>query len=168
MSAERAQAAQSIRVDPKAEHDAALQRWLDTALPEWIASYRALHAQPELSLHEKATAARVARELGRAGYAVTTGIGGYGVAGVLQNGAGPTLLIRGDMDALPVPEETGLAYASKVVVKDDSGALVHVMHACGHDLHTVESARDGGVPGRAPRAVVGHAADPRAAGRRAR
>jgi amidohydrolase len=133
---QEAQAQPAIRVEPKPEHDAELQRWLDAKLPQLIATYRALHAQPELSLHEKQTSARVMHELERAGYAVTAGIGGYGVAGVLQNGAGPTVLVRGDMDALPVTEDTGLAFASKVTTKDDTGTLVHVMHACGHDLHT--------------------------------
>ncbi len=78
----------------------------------------------------------VERELKRAGYKVTTGIGGFGLVGVLQNGAGPTVLVRGDMDALPVAEQTGLAFASKVQAKDETGQVVPVMHACGHDLHT--------------------------------
>lgn len=77
----------------------------------------------------------VARELKRYGYVVTTGVGGTGVVGVLRNGPGRTLLLRGDMDALPVSEQTGLPYASRVQAKDDTGQLVPVMHACGHDVH---------------------------------
>jgi len=115
--------------------DALLQGWLGGSLESWLGIYRKLHANPELSLQEQQTAALVAGELQRAGYQVTTGVGGFGVVGVLRNGSGPTLLLRGDMDALPVEEQTGLAYASRVRAKNDSGELVPVLHACGHDLH---------------------------------
>jgi hippurate hydrolase len=128
--------AQLDAVRARPADDAAVQRWLDASLPGWLALYRELHQHPELSLQERNTSARAARELERAGYRVITRIGGYGVAAVLQNGKGPTLLIRGDMDALPVAEQTGLAFASRVQAKDPrGGALVPVMHACGHDLH---------------------------------
>jgi hippurate hydrolase len=99
------------------------------------ALYKDLHAHPELSLMEERTAGIVARELRATGAEVTERVGGYGVVGVLKNGAGPTLLIRADFDALPVAEETGLPYASKVRVKNLSGQDVPVMHACGHDMH---------------------------------
>src|SRR5258708_8745815 len=97
--------------------------------------YRDLHLHPELSLMEERTSGKVAAELRAAGFEVTEKFGGYGVVGVLKNSAGPTLLIRTDMDALPVLEETSLPYASKVRVTDLSGHEVPVMHACGHDIH---------------------------------
>lgn len=97
--------------------------------------YRDLHANPELSLLEEKTAAKVAGELRQAGYDVTEKFGGYGVVAVLKNGPGPTLLIRSDLDGLPVQEETGLPYASTVRTKDLTGREVPVMHACGHDIH---------------------------------
>ena len=97
--------------------------------------YRHLHAHPELSLHEQETAKRIASELKAAGFAVTGGVGGNGIVAVLQNGEGPTVMWRSDLDALPVKEETGLAYASEVSATDDAGRLVPVMHACGHDVH---------------------------------
>ncbi len=97
--------------------------------------YRHLHQHPELSQHEHATAALVAAELERCGYATTTGVGGAGVVGVLSAGVGPTVLLRADMDALPVQERTGLDYASTARGTDAQGRDVPVMHACGHDLH---------------------------------
>ena len=97
--------------------------------------YKHLHAHPELSFQEQKTGARVADELKRAGCGVTTGVGGHGVVAVLKNGSGPSVLVRADMDALPVKEQTGLPYASTVVTKDDAGNEVPVMHACGHDFH---------------------------------
>ena len=103
--------------------------------PSLEALYKDLHAHPELSLQEEKTAARVAAELRAAGFEVTEKFGGTGVVGVLRNGPGPTLLIRTDMDALPVKEETGLPYASTVRTLNLSGADVPVMHACGHDVH---------------------------------
>ncbi|GAA4287223.1 M20 family metallopeptidase [Georgenia daeguensis] len=95
--------------------------------------YRHLHAHPELSSHEVETAAEIAARLEGFGYAVER-IGG-GVVGVLTNGGGPTVLVRADIDALPVTEQTGLPYASAVTTVDESGATVGVMHACGHDVH---------------------------------
>jgi amidohydrolase len=103
--------------------------------PEVEAFYLDLHRNPELSLHEQQTAAKLAARMKALGYEVTTGVGGTGVVAVLGNGQGPTVLLRTDMDALPVEEKTGLPYASQVVVKSDSGATVPVMHACGHDVH---------------------------------
>jgi amidohydrolase len=100
-----------------------------------VALYKHLHANPELSLHEVKTAARLARELREIGFEVTEKVGGTGVVGVLRNGKGPTVLVRTDMDALPVIEQTGLDYASKVRTRDKNDREVGVMHACGHDIH---------------------------------
>ncbi|MEZ5123290.1 MAG: amidohydrolase [Solirubrobacterales bacterium] len=97
--------------------------------------YRDLHAHPELSMQEHRTAARAAERLRAAGCAVTTGVGGTGVVGVLSNGDGPTVMLRADMDALPVREATGLPYASTATAVDADGHEVPVMHACGHDMH---------------------------------
>ncbi|TCO44038.1 amidohydrolase [Kribbella antiqua] len=97
--------------------------------------YRDLHAHPELSLQETRTAGIVAEHLGSFGYEVSREVGGTGVVGVLRNGAGPTALLRADMDALPVHEQTGLPYASTVRGTDHAGHEVPVMHACGHDVH---------------------------------
>jgi len=108
-----------------------------------LATYEDIHAHPELSHHEARTSAILARGLRAAGYTVTEHVGIYpdgspafGVVGILANGAGPTLLIRGDMDALPIVEETGLPYASHVTTRNADGQEVGVMHACGHDVHT--------------------------------
>ena len=97
--------------------------------------YRDLHAHPELSHAEHDTAARVAQRLAGFGYQVSEGVGGTGVVGVLPNGSGPTVLLRADLDALPVREQTGLPYASTVSARDAAGHGVPVMHACGHDVH---------------------------------
>jgi hippurate hydrolase len=99
------------------------------------ALYKDLHTHPELSLQEAHTAARLARELKDLGFEVAENVGGHGVVGVLHNGQGPTVLVRTDMDALPVIEQTGLPYASKVRTRDKNGREVGVMHACGHDMH---------------------------------
>lgn len=112
-------------------------------LPSLVATYRLLHAAPELSHHEEKTASLVAKELASLGFEVTEHVGkfarpewvGHGVVAVMKNGAGPTVLVRADLDALPVEEKTGLAYASKVRTKTDSGQDTSVMHACGHDVH---------------------------------
>lgn len=103
--------------------------------PRLDALYKHLHANPELSLMEEKTSARFADELRAAGFEVTEKFGGFGVVGVLKNGAGPTILLRTDLDALPVSEETGLPYASHTRAKDLAGNETAVMHACGHDLH---------------------------------
>jgi amidohydrolase len=97
--------------------------------------YTTLHREPELSLAEEKTAGRLAEELRSAGYDVTTKVGGHGVVAVLKNGPGKTLLIRTDLDALPVKEQTGAAYSSTAQAKNPTGQPVDVMHACGHDIH---------------------------------
>jgi hippurate hydrolase len=119
------------------------QSLADAELPSLLGIYKDIHTHPELSGHEERTAALVAKELRAAGCQVTEHLGkyeksdlkGYGIVGVMKNGDGPTVLVRTDMDALPVEEETGLPYASKVVAKNEEGKDVHVMHACGHDVH---------------------------------
>jgi amidohydrolase len=103
--------------------------------PDLVALYIDLHGNPELSLHEEKTAAKLAERLRRLGFEVTAGVGGTGVVGVLRNGAGPTVMLRTELDALPVEEKTGLPYASTVKAKNDAGLEVPVMHACGHDVH---------------------------------
>jgi amidohydrolase len=103
--------------------------------PDLVALYVDLHRNPELSLHEEGTAAKLAERLRRLGFEVTTRVGGTGVVGVLRNGAGPTVALRTELDALPVEEKTGLPYASAVKAKNDAGVEVPVMHACGHDVH---------------------------------
>lgn len=109
--------------------------WFDRQGPSLLALYTHLHAHPELSLMEVETARRIADELRQIGAEVTTGVGKLGVVGVLNNGPGPRVLVRSDLDALPVTEQTGLPYASKVVVQDDEGKTTGAMHACGHDIH---------------------------------
>ncbi|HYK42276.1 MAG TPA: amidohydrolase [Thermoanaerobaculia bacterium] len=108
---------------------------LEAMYPDLEAFYIDLHQTPELSMHEEKTSAKLANRLRKLGYEVTTGVGGTGVVAILKNGKGPTVFLRADMDALPVEERTGLPFASKVTAKDDSGATVPVMHACGHDFH---------------------------------
>ena len=115
----------------------------DAELPSLLAIYKDLHTHPELSMHEERSAGIVAKELKLAGCEVTEHVGKYdkpgpscfGVIGVMKNGAGPTVLVRTDLDALPVHEETGVPYASTVTTKSDDGKDVPVMHACGHDIH---------------------------------
>jgi amidohydrolase len=108
---------------------------VDAVYAQSEALYLDLHQHPELSSHELQTAAKLAGGLRELGYEVTTGIGGTGVLGMLKNGDGPVVMLRTELDALPVEEMTGLAYASTVRTKDDSGTDVGVMHACGHDIH---------------------------------
>lgn len=108
---------------------------LDAIYPDLDALYRDLHANPELSLQEEKTSAKLADRFRRLGYEATEKVGGFGVVAVMRNGRGPTVLLRADMDALPVEEKTGVPYASRVTAKDSSGATVPVMHACGHDVH---------------------------------
>jgi amidohydrolase len=126
-----------------AAQNPALDARVDQELPSLVSTYKALHAAPELSHHEDQTAALLARELRGFGYDVTEHVGkypkpewqGHGIVAVMKNGAGPTVLVRADMDALPVEEQTGLPYASHVHTKNDAGLDVGVMHACGHDIH---------------------------------
>jgi amidohydrolase len=115
---------------------------VDKQLPGLLTTYKGLHTAPELSHHEVQTSALLAEEMRKAGYIVTERVGkypdgsqAYGVVGIMKNGAGPTLLIRTDLDALPVVEKTGLPYASTARSKNPAGQDVGVMHACGHDIH---------------------------------
>ncbi|WP_350016358.1 M20 family metallopeptidase [Rhodanobacter sp. IGA1.0] len=108
---------------------------LQDLLPQLEALYTDIHAHPELSMQETRTAGLAAERLRAAGYEVTTGIGKTGVVGLLRNGNGPVVMLRADMDALPVEEATGAAYASKLTATDHAGNSVPVMHACGHDMH---------------------------------
>jgi hippurate hydrolase len=120
-----------------------LDAMIDRDISSLVATYKTLHAAPELSHHEEKTATFFATQLRALGYTVTERVGkyempewtGYGVVAVLKNGAGPTVLLRTELDALPVDEKTGLPYASKVKMKNDAGQEVSVMHACGHDIH---------------------------------
>jgi len=108
---------------------------VDAVFPDARALYLDLHQHPELSGHEVQTAATMAAKLRALGYDVTEHVGGTGMVALLKNGPGPTIMLRTELDALPVEEKTGLPYASKVRTKDDSGVDVPVMHACGHDVH---------------------------------
>ena len=109
--------------------------WADERLPALLDLYRHLHSRPELSGEETRTAARLAEEWRAAGYEVTGGVGGTGVVGLLKNGEGPTVMLRCDLDALPVTEATGLPFASEVTAERPGGGTTGVMHACGHDVH---------------------------------
>jgi hippurate hydrolase len=109
--------------------------WVADHLDELVGLYTHLHTHPELSWHEVDTSRRIALELRNSGAEVTTGVGKLGVVGLLKNGSGPVVLVRTDMDALPIVEDTGLPYASKVQTRDEAGREVGVMHACGHDIH---------------------------------
>src|SRR5438874_1577990 len=124
---------------PGAPVPAELRKQVESAVVEVVPRlepfYKELHASPELSLQEAKTSEHLATELEQAGFKVTRKFGGYGIVGVLSNGIGPTVLVRTDMDALPVTEQTGAPYASTVKANDDKGNLVGVMHACGHDMH---------------------------------
>jgi amidohydrolase len=108
---------------------------LESIRPELTAFYLDLHRNPELSMQEVRTAAKAADILRAEGYAVTAGVGKTGVVGILENGVGPTVMLRADMDALPVREQTGLPYASTATGVDPDGEPVPLMHACGHDMH---------------------------------
>src|SRR5882672_9861253 len=120
-----------------------LEPLIDWQMSSLLATYKMLHAAPEPSHQEEKTSAFFAKELRALGYVVTERIGkyerpgwtGYGVVALLRNGAGPTVMVRTDLDALPVEEKTGLPYASKAKALNDAGQEVSVMHACGHDIH---------------------------------
>lgn len=112
-----------------------LQSQIQGLLPDLERIYADIHAHPELSMQETRTARIAADRLRGAGYEVTEGVGQTGVVGLLRNGDGPTVMLRADMDALPVQEQTGLPYASTQTATDSTGKAVPVMHACGHDLH---------------------------------
>ncbi len=129
---------------PVAAQQSQLDDKIDSNIQDWLGTYKHLHENPELSTQEKETSAFVAGQLKKLGYEVTDHFGQYesapdaqpyGVVAILKNGPGPTVYVRTDMDALPVTENTGLPYASKVKVKRPDGSQVGVMHACGHDLH---------------------------------
>src|SRR5580658_3148845 len=106
---------------------------LASLIPNLEALYKDLHSHPELSMQETRTAGLAADRLRAAGYEVSAGVGKTGVVGLLRNGEGSTVMLRADMDALPVEEATGLPYASRVTATDSAGKSVPVMHACGHD-----------------------------------
>ena len=116
-------------------HADALNDSIKADLPSLMEIYRDLHANPELSGEEVQTAAKLAKEARRLGFAVTEKVGGTGVVAVMKNGEGPTVMIRADMDGLPLVEKTGLPFASKVMAKTRQGIDTGVMHACGHDTH---------------------------------
>jgi amidohydrolase len=120
-----------------------LDAMIDRDIGSLVTTYKALHAAPELSHYEEKTSSFFANQLRSLGYTVTERVGkyetpqwtSYGVVAVMKNGAGPTVLLRTELDALPVDEKTGLPYASKVKTKNEAGQDVGVMHACGHDIH---------------------------------
>ncbi len=126
-----------------AQAQQSLDAMVDRELATLVSTYKMLHAAPELSHYEVKTSAFFAAQLRALGYTVTENVGkfvqpnwkGYGVVAVMKNGDGPTVLVRTDLDALPVEEKTGLPYASTVKTKNDAGQDVSVMHACGHDIH---------------------------------
>jgi amidohydrolase len=132
-----------ILVATTASAQQSIDSMIDRDIAQLVSTYKMLHAAPELSHHEEKTSAFFATQLRALGFTVTERVGkyertdlvGYGVVAVMRNGDGPTVLVRTDLDALPVEEKTGLPYASKVKTKNDAGQDVGVMHACGHDIH---------------------------------
>ncbi len=112
-----------------------IKSWVSEALPTLLENYRWLHTHPEVSFKEVETAKYVASQWREAGYTVTESVGGHGVVALLKNGDGPTVMLRTDLDGLPVTEQTGLPFESKQTVITDSGTSSGVMHACGHDMH---------------------------------
>jgi amidohydrolase len=125
------------REDESASRAAAatVESGIRDVLPDLERVYIDIHAHPELSMQETRTAGIAADRLGASGFEVTPGVGKTGVVGILRNGEGPTIMLRADMDGLPVREETGLPYASGETATDSAGKQVPVMHACGHDMH---------------------------------
>jgi amidohydrolase len=124
------------KIDPAlATRVAAVDKLIDTEAKSLVDLYKDLHKNPELSLQEERSSTKMAAELQKLGFDVTTKIGGYGLVGIFKNGNGPTILVRTDMDGLPVVEATGLPYSSTVRARDRFGVDVGVMHACGHDMH---------------------------------
>jgi hippurate hydrolase len=108
---------------------------VEAIYPDIETLYIDLHRNPELPFHEQRTAATLAARVKALGYEVTTGVGGTGVVAILRNGAGPVVMLRTELDALPIEEKTGLPFASTVKAKNDAGDVVPVSHMCGHDLH---------------------------------
>src|SRR5438132_7405363 len=133
----------SLVLATSARAQQSLDSMVDREIAQLVSTYKMLHAAPELSHYEVKTSAFFAAQLRSLGYTVTSDVGkydnplwkGHGVVAVMKNGDGPTVLVRTDLDALPVEEKTGLAYASTVTTKNDAGQEVSVMHACGHDIH---------------------------------
>ncbi|TWT70648.1 M20 metallopeptidase family protein [Crateriforma conspicua] len=115
------------------KHD--LERWFSETTPTWLRTYRELHQSPELSFEEKATSQYIADRWRDDGFMVVTNVGGFGVVAMMENGPGPTVMLRCDMDALPVTEQTPFPFASPQKVTQSDGTTVGVMHACGHDIH---------------------------------
>ena len=134
-------------------------------MPSLMAMYRDFHANPELSMQEVRTPAKLAAEMKKLGFTVTEKVGKTGVVAVLKNGAGPTLMIRADMDGLPIVEQTGLPYASKVRAMARSGVETGVMHGCGHDTHITSWIGTARLLAAREKRMVGHARDDRPAGR---
>jgi len=136
-------AQQSLDTKNNGMNNGMINGMIDREINALVETYKSLHAAPELSHYEEKTSALFANQLRAAGYTVTERVGkfdrpewlGYGVVAVLKNGDGPTVLVRTDLDALPVEEKTGLPYASQLRTKNDAGLDVGVMHACGHDIH---------------------------------
>src|SRR2546428_9974785 len=133
----------SLVLVASAQAQQSLDAMIDREIAQLVSTYKMLHAAPELSHYEIKTSAFFAAQLRALGYEVTENVGkfsqpnwkGHGVVAVMKNGVAPTVLVRTDLDALPVEEKTGLPYASTVKTKNDAGQDVSVMHACGHDIH---------------------------------
>jgi len=115
--------------------DAAVDAFVARELGSLVDIYRDFHQHPEISFREKETSRRLAEHLAAAGCQVVRNIGGYGLVGLIENGEGPTIMLRADLDALPVGEQTGLPYMSKIRTEDEQGRVAGIMHACGHDVH---------------------------------
>jgi amidohydrolase len=131
----RAEAPKSVGREVGSSSSEAVTSFLDSNWDAIQAHYVWFHSHPELSFEEKATAARFADTMRIHGFEVTTGVGGHGVVAILENGEGPTVMMRTDLDALPVTEQTPVPFASTVTAKSTSGSTTGVMHACGHDVH---------------------------------
>lgn len=125
----------ALAVVPAVAAAEAPRAWAEKHLGELLPIYQWFHQNPEVSFEEAETAARIAELWREAGFEVTTGVGGHGVVAILENGEGPTVMLRTDLDALPVTEQTGLAFASTKQVVAAGGTPTGVMHACGHDVH---------------------------------
>jgi hippurate hydrolase len=126
---------ENLSMNQQSSPGSTLTAGINDILPELETLYQDLHAHPELPFQETRTAQIAARHLRDCGFQVTERIGKTGVVGLLHNGAGPTVMLRADMDALPIKEETGLPYASTVTATDNDGESTPVIHACGHDRH---------------------------------
>src|SRR5690348_13912910 len=124
--------ASSTWIEPSRAADTAQ---VDAIYPDIEKLYIDLHKNPELAFHEQRTAATLAARVKALGYDVTTGVGGTGVVAILKNGKGPVVMLRTELDALPMEEKTGLPFASTVKTKNDAGETIPVAHMCGHDLH---------------------------------